>query len=446
LAKGLFLKGDNMRMFRIKASRCVAMVGAVLAPSFVLAQNSLTYFNRPAIADYGIAPLETFSGDRDVLLLYAGGEVDRHSNLFALPDGVDPSSIYGSSARGDTVFKGLLGVSFDRQVSLQRYRLDASVLPVKYSEYSRFDYVGYSAGGHWDWAIGRPWFGTFGARVTSSQTPFGNYYVNAENLERRARIYASAGLRFTPSLGAFVGVDTETLDNSYTGVQAADYRFNSIETGLRFARGTGSEVDLVWRHTNGDYPNRQVTDEFGNLLPASVDNGFKQDSALIRLQIRPSNDSRIAGRVGYTERRFDNLSERNFSGPTAGINIDWKPSGAFTVRTELFRDIQSEDYLTASYVDRRTLRLNPSIQLTGKVSLFGQVELTKASYEGDPGYETTGAAVREDSIRIYGVGVAYEISRTISATLFYRNTERDSNYAAYDYTDRLVSANLLARF
>jgi hypothetical protein len=416
-----------------------------LAPAIAHAQ-SLSWFARPSISSYGVAPLEIYSQDRDVLQLYTGVELEHHSNIFALPDGTNPSAIYGKSSRSDTILRALAGVTFDRQVSLQRFRLDASVIPVKMLEYSRFDHVGYSAGGHWDWAAGRPYFGTLGFRFTSAATPFGNYYINRENIERRARFYGSAGIRLTPDLAAFVGLDNETLDNSFSGVRAADYDFLSTEAGLRFARGDARTIDLVWRHTNGDYPNRQVVDALGNLLPGAVDNEFRQDAILARLQVRPSNDSRIGGQVGYTRRSFDNVSERDFGGITAGLNVEWRPTGLFTMRAELFRDIQSEELLTASYVDLTTLRLLPRYQLTGKIALNGLVSVSRASYEGDPGLAASAAQARKDDINVLGIGLGYEYARNITVNLDARRTQRKSNVGSVEYTDNVLTANVLARF
>lgn len=433
-----------MRISGTPLARCLAIALLPLASAAAQAQSSLSALAQPWYTPYGVAPLEIFSEDRDVLQLHTGLELERHSNLFALPDGVSPSAVYGKSKRGDTVLRALVGVTFDRQVSLQRFRLDASVLPVKMFEYSRFDNVGYSAGGHWDWAIGRPWFGTLGARFTQAATPFGNYYINRENLERRVKLYGSAGMRLTPDLAVFVGADTETLDNSYSGVQSADYRFSSAEAGLRFSRGGARAVDLVWRHTNGDYPNRQVFDTFGNLLPGALDNQFRQDAILARLQVRPSDDSTIGGQVGYTKRRFDNLSERDFGGPTAGLNIEWRPTGLFTMRAELIRDIQSEQLLTANYIDQTTLRLQPSFRLSGKIVLNGLVSLMRASYEGDP--SAVGGATRKDDISVYGVGLGYDYSRTIRVNLDVRRVSRTSNVASVEYDDNVVSASVLASF
>lgn len=434
---------------QIATKHVVLGLVAALLPALPIAahaQTSIGTFSLPSINAYGVAPLEIFSEDRDVLLINAGVELSRHSNIFALPDGVSPRPVYGKSSRSETILTGLFGVSFDRQVSLQRFRLDAAVMPTKLFEYSEFDHVGYSAGGHWDWAIGRPWFGTLGARLTNRLTPFGNFFSNNKNTERRFKVYGSGGIRLTPDWAAFVGIDNETLDNSYAGVESSDYRFLSTEAGLRYARGAATQVDLVWRRTNGDYPNRQVTDSVGNLLPGAVDNEFVQNALLARLQLRPSNDTRFGGEVGYTRRKFDNVSARDFSGPTAGLFLDWRPAGAFTIRGELFREIQSEELLTASYAERTGIALRPSVQLTGKVVLRGIALASRASYEGDPGVTGLGLPTRKDDLRVFGVGVGYEYARNITVNLEARRTDRNSNFGAFEYDDNLLSANILARF
>jgi len=445
--QALFLELMEGRMARNRFGTCFGVGLLAIVPLAASAQATLGQFNRPPIAEYGVAPLEIFSADRDVLQLYAGGEVEHRSNVFALPDGVSPQAIqavYGSTSRSDTLFRGLLGVSFDRQVSLQRFRLDASIIPVKFREYSEYDHVGYSLGGHWDWSVGRPWFGTLGARLTNALTPFDTYISNQKNMERRAKIYASGGMRFTPSWAAFVGFDTETLDNSYAGVQAADYSFASTETGLRYAPGTGTRVDFVWRHTNGEYPNRQIVDDVGNLLPGTVDNEFSQNALLARLEVRPSNDSRIGGQIGFTSREYDNVSQRDFSGITGRLNLEWRPTGAFTMRVDLIRDIQSEELLTASYVDLTALRLRPSLQLTGKTTLFGRLSVERRSYEGNPGFVL--ATTRKDDVTLLGAGLGYEYARNITLNLEALYTDRKSNYAAFEYDDTMLLANILARF
>lgn len=379
----------------------------------------------------------------DVLSLDAGIGVEHHSNFLLLPDGVAPGAL---GSKSETLVRGVVGVTFDRVISLQRIRLDAQILPTKFLENSRFDYLGYNLGAAWTFQIGRPWFGEVSTRLRRELSNFEYVLTDRQNLEDRRLVRAAGGFRFTPSWAALAGVEYEYLDNNALQRRDADYRYKTAEVGARYAPGTGAEVDLVYRRTDGDYPNRQVFDAAGNVLPGGVDNAFTQDQVLARLQYRPNEESRIAGAAGYTRREFDRVSGRDFSGPTARVEVDWSPTGAFLMRTSLSRDIYSEETLTASYVDATTLALRPLLRLTGKISLGGNLVYSQRDYEGDPGFVLGGSAVRKDDFHSLGLQLQYEYARNILMTAEVRRDRRDSNFNQFDYKNNVVSAGIRARF
>jgi len=380
----------------------------------------------------------------DVLTFQAGLGLEYHDNIFDLPNGVTPTeATYGGSGRSDTQIRGLFGVNFDKQVSLQRFQLFGQLEPVKFMEFDRFDHVAYDLGANWDWAIGRPWFGTLGVRLTERLSGFDSVQITDKNMEERNKFYATAGMRLTPDWAIVSGIDLETARNSASALDYYDYDFLSYELGARYTRGRQSEFEFVWRHTDGDYPNRQVLDSAGNVLPSSVDNEFSQDSLLLRLQYRPSNDSRIAGHVGYTTRDYDTPSDRDFSGVVAGLDLDWSPTGAFQMRTSLIHEIQPEELLTANHVTSTSLVLRPLFQLTGRTALEGLAQYTKRDYDGEP---TVGAGTRKDDVTIVGLDAIYAYSRTITGRAGVQYVKRDSNISQFDFDDTRITLSVVANF
>lgn len=396
-----------------------------------------------------VLPTEQFQPDQPVLRFDVGGNIEYHSNLLKLDDGVDPTSLYGSSKRSDFMISGFAGAAFDREYSLQRFRADARVEPTKFLEYSQFDFVGYNAGFNWDWAVGRALFGTAGLRFKRNLSYFLNgTQLNGEvNLESRQNYYATGGLRLTPNWALIAGADYLVLDNSATRVNYADYRFTSYEMGVQFAPGTGTEVGFVYRRTNGDYPNRQIQDSLGQIISTTgIDNAFTQDAYLARLQIRPSDDSRIAGEIGYTSRKFDQVPDRDFSGITAGLNLDWRPTGATTVQVALIRGLLSQDLLTGSFVDETTLRVTPSTILTGKLTLTGLLAYSIRSFQGEQGVASGAASDREDKLTTIGAELGYAYARNITLTAGLRNENRSSSVSGLDFTDNIVTFGVKATF
>jgi hypothetical protein len=196
----------------------------------------------------------------------------------------------------------------------------------KYNEYSDFDNIGYNAGINYDWVIGRPFFGRVGGRFYQYQPAIqdrGLLQPETERNEvRRQTLYLNGGIRITPRWSAIAGWDLDRRRNSSPLYEDADTDFNTLEGGVRFAPGTGTEIDIVYRRTDGDYKNLQVTGPEGlPLLTGPRSSDFSQDALVARVSYRPSEDSRLAGRIGYTKRDFDVDSARNFSGITTGFDV-----------------------------------------------------------------------------------------------------------------------------
>ena len=382
----------------------------------------------------------------DVISLTAGLGVTRDSNVLRVPEGTDTSR-YGGSGLGDTILRGTLGISFDRLISQQRLQMSAEVDGYKYNDYSDFDNLGYNAGLNYDWVIGRPFFGRVGGRVYKFQPAIQDRGIGQANVERneveRQTLYLNGGIRFTPSWSAIAGWDVDRRRNSTALYNDSDADYNTLEGGVRFAPGTGTEIDLVYRRTNGDYQNLQVNGPDGlPLLTGPRSSDFKQDALVARVSYRPSEDSRLAGRIGFTQRSYDVDSSRDFSGITTGFDVEWAQSGAIKMLVSIARDIEPDDSaITATYADAKSIAIRPTIQATGKIRLLPFYQYVDRSYKGDGG-----ANQRDDTFQAYGIGVNYEIRRNLNAIFDLHQERRNSNIDFLDFDANIVSLGIQARF
>lgn len=382
----------------------------------------------------------------DVISLTAGLAVTRDSNVLRVPDGTNTSQ-YGGTGLSDTILRGSLGIAFDRLISQQRLQMSANVEGYKYNEYNSFDNVGYDAGLNYDWVIGRPFFGRLGGRVYKFQPAIQDRGLGQANVERneveRQTVYLNGGIRFTPSWSAIAGFDLDRRRNTSALYEDSDSDFGTVEGGVRFAPGTGTEIDLVYRNTTGDYQNPQVNGPDGlPLLTGARSNDFKQNALLARVSYRPSEDSLLAGRIGYTKRTYDVDGTRDFSGITTGFDIQWAQSGAVKMLVSIARDIQPDDTaITPTYVDAKSIALRPTIQATGKIRLMPYYQYVDRAYKGEGGLND-----RKDTFQAYGVGVNYEIRRNLNAVFDLRQEKRSSNQPGLDFDANIVTLGLQVRF
>ena len=380
----------------------------------------------------------------DVISLTAGLGVTRDSNVLRVADGTNTQAL-GGEGMSDTFLRGNLGISFDRLISQQRLQMSAEVDGYKYNDYDEFDNLGYNAGLNYDWVIGRPFFGRIGGRVYQYQPAIQDRQqtTTERNEVERQTLYLNGGIRFTPSWSAIAGWDIERRRNSSSIYNDSDADYNSVEGGLRFAPGTGTEIDFVYRRTNGDYKSLQVNGPDGlPLLSGPRSSDFDQDALLARISYRPSEDSRLAGRIGYTKRSYDVDSSRDFSGITTGFDIEWAQSGAIQMLVSVARDIEPDDSaITATYADAKSIALRPTIQATGKIKLMPFFQYVDRTYKGEGG-----STERKDKFHAFGIGASYEIRRNLNAVFDLRREERNSNIDALDFDANIVSAGIQARF
>lgn len=382
----------------------------------------------------------------DVINLTAGLGVTRDSNVLRVADGTDTRP-FGGDKMSDTYLRGTLGISFDRLISQQRLQMSAEVDGYKYNDYSEFDNLGYNAGLNYDWVIGRPFFGRLGGRVSKYQPAIQDRGLQQPTRERneveRQTVYLNGGIRFTPSWSAIAGWDIDRRRNSSSLYNDSDADYNSLEGGLRFAPGTGAEIDIVYRRTEGDYKFLQVNGPDGlPLLTGPRSSDFDQDALLARVSYRPTEDSRLAGRIGYTRRSYDVDSSRDFSGITTGFDVEWAQSGAVQMLVSVARDIEPDDSaITATYADAKSIALRPTIQATGKIRLTPFFQYVDRTYKGEGG-----ATDRKDKFHAFGIGANYEIRRNLNAIFDLRREERNSNIDSLDFDANIVSAGIQARF
>jgi len=394
---------------------------------------------------YPTAHVIAQTDDRPLMFTITQGWI-ADSNVLRLPSSVDPSAFTGKSARSDRILTTSARVSYDNVISAQRVSLWAEASSVRYSNYDAFNHLGWDVGARWNWEVGRQWYGIASATDRKFLASFADQRTGTKNLVSVQELRFDAGYRLDPRWSVVGAIDTTRRSNSLSLLAPNDYRQTGYEMGARYLSGVGNDFSVVWRHMTGSYPNRQTTDALGNPLPVLVDNGFSQNSLLLRLQTVPTDKSRISGEAGWTRRSLDTLSQRDFSGPTARLSFVYTPSDAWLGEAYLRRDLGATELISASFVDTRTLGGRLTWRPTAKLSLQSFAELRRLAYDGDPGFLLVPSAVRKDTIHSMGLTVSWEAVRNVILSSELRRDARSSNYDQFDFRGNTFSLYGRVRF
>ncbi|NLD69602.1 MAG: outer membrane beta-barrel protein [Limnobacter sp.] len=366
------------------------------------------------------------------------------SNLFALPDEVPPAS--SNLEGGDLISRTSLRVGYDNLIGAQDVSLWAELGHNDYRDFDRLDHFAWSLGGRWGWQVGRQWYGTLRAGTQRFLNAFENQAVPLPNFVRLNTVGASAGYRFDTRWSGYLGVDHLSRDNSEQVLEQNDLRESGYELGLRFQPPeSATDISLVARYVDGDFPNRQRFDSVGEALPAPVDNAYSDRELLLRAALAPSAASRLIGEVGWTRRAFDSLDQRDFSGITGGVVWQWQPLDALGAEFFLRRSLGPYDLASSNFVDALQAGVLVNWRPTGKLLLSARAGWEDNDYAGDPAAAVGAQPEREDRQNSYGVSIAWQLLRSVSLSLDYSRLDRRSNQRAFSYDADIVMLMLTFR-
>lgn len=354
-------------------------------------------------------------------------------NLFRRSDQADP--------RADNYQRLEAGLDVTAQRARQRLNLRAAA---NRTQFKRFGFLDNTGGvGHlgWDGEMGRAWRGRAGYDYTRTLASFALLAeTEGRNIRAEQRAYAEADYLVFPSLRLRVGVDNTDVKNSLESQRPLDLQSAAAAVGLHYLSAAENFVGVQSKLTNGDYPNPE------NISGTLVNNSFDETENGLVLDWRPAGHSRLQARLGYTDRRYDQLSSRNFKGGTGRLIYDWNLTGKTVFNATAWRELTAADDLSAGYVVSRGLTVGPRWSVTPKTTVQAVIAQERRDYQGDPRLVLTATTERADKLNSVAVGVAYLPFRKVQLAFGYEAGKRASTRALSDYRFNSVNGSLRVEF
>ena len=340
-----------------------------IAPTGARAQDS-TY-------PYYIGASETVTHDNNVLRSCSAGATD--AGCPAVP------------VVADTISTTSLLAGFDREISRQRLRGDATVSANRYKNRSDLNNTGYHLLGDWDWATVGNLSGTLSAllnrQFVQNSLSDPTLALNGKNLET-SREYAATGvLGGVTKLTFEAGITRREVDYSSTLWAIQEQRANVGSLGVKYRPSDALTFGVGARETRGYYNPSGPTIDYRrhdlDLTGTWVASGF----------------STLNARLSYGREIYDTAPDRNFSGATGSLQWLWKATGKTSFTTTLLRD-------------------------TGSQAGFYTTGILQGTPVGTSLLTTTQAGNISRVMTQARLGVAYEATAKITATASVANAHR----------------------
>jgi exopolysaccharide biosynthesis operon protein EpsL len=373
----------------------------------------------------------------DTLSLRAGTGVMHDDNVFRAPDGRESS---------DDITHTAFGLVFDKQYSLQRFKVDAMLTDYRYEKNSYLDYVGKNLGAAWAWQVTPRLHGNLSYRRTEALNSYLDYVAASPDDRRNIRTNVTrrfdAEWEATPSIHLVGAVAHTELDNSQLFLQEDAFTSRTAEAGVKFINAEGNSVTCVGRDIDGKFDR----DMNPTLL---TDSGFKQTESECRFSMAVFGKSKVDGRLAYVDRKYDNFSERNFDGVVGNLALTWdmtaKTSLVFRVSRTMNPFIEARSALSSysSYYESTNYYIGPVWSVTEKTRVSASVGREYRDYAG---MVVNGMPLRDDVINTMKVSVDWSPRDFVNFNLGYSRLSRDSNRAFFDFSAHIVTLSAMFNF
>lgn len=362
----------------------------------------------------------------------AGLTVGSESNVFRNVAGQEISDRYSALS--------LFG-NLDQSVARQRLRGSATVRREDYDNRVDLDNTAYGLSAEW---IGSTAGELSWKLALSAQRNLASYATVLEperrvpNSETSRQVVAAAQLGLVAQWIASLTFSRRSIDYSAAAYADDQYRLDSLGANAQWNPVGPLSVSVGPRLSRGRFPFARTAAD-----GSTQEDGFSRRDLDLMVDWRASGASTLVGRVSVTRQRYDQLSQRDFSGATGQLSWRWVPTGKTTVDLAWSRDTGSEtSFFSVPFLgtalrgtgdnSELTSRLTGklSYQLGGKSSLslagqYAERQLAARSTLGDGTVELSRQAGQDRSASIT-LGAAWAPTRSVDLDCALTHSRRAS--------------------
>ena len=428
-------------------SHCVAIAVALCA--FPLASHAFQTTDDIVWPDSGRFPAYPTVDDNangHNIHLWVSGGLYHDDNLFRVSGSVDPHSIGINNGEADTISRVGLGLKADLPVSRQHLVIEASADSYHYEHYSLLNNTSSRLAGTWLWQAGNQWSGQAGVSTQRYLADFGELQAPLQDMVTESHLFGSAIYALSPSWHLHAGTESVDYRHDLAIANLEDNTVTAVTVGADYVTATFNTLGAQVKYSNGRYPNSQLV---GGAL---INNDFHETETSLVTHWQVTGKSIIDARLGYTNRRHDQIGQRDFSGATGRFDYTYLTGTKIAFVGQAWRELRAYEALpgsftptfgdfTASYVLSDGVSFGPQWAPTSTITVQAELLWEKRSFKGDPTVALTGLPDRQDIYHGAQLGLGYKPLQNLRLALAFDHGNRSSNYFGRDFIFNAIYAN-----
>ncbi len=377
----------------------------------------------------------------DALNFVLSQAITYDANIFRTPDSAGPQP--GTAGKSDRTETTSIGFKINKPYAQQRFQIDYAQTRTRFDTFNflNSDAVNYRAA--WLWAFTPHLTGTLGTDKTQSQVSF----AQAGGTQRNVRTSTNHTFSIDGWLGGgwhlLAGLGTSEATTEQAVISQPAFESRRIEAGLRYEAASGNSLGFTRRLIPADTTNQRLDPV--NL----IETNYRDAQSELKLHWKPSGQSTFDGTLMRSERVNEHFSQRDFAATVGEIRYGWTPTGKLQFNLSASRAISpylafGNTIQNSSYVVDQALVLGAVLQVDAKVA-FNFTATRKLSDFGGPVFAVAGPA-RSDDFRSLQIGANWSPLRSLTLSANVERDRRDTNAAAFQFSDNIASISAALNF
>jgi exopolysaccharide biosynthesis operon protein EpsL len=367
-----------------------------------------------------------FGDSGDLLALSVGVSKKHDENLFKRPGGGSLGNL-----DSDTSTSTQVGLSLNKQYSLQRISINFGLTDNRYQTFKALDGRNENHSASWQWQFTPHLTGNLSATRSQAQSDFADFRGSGQNIRTTdtRRLDGNWLLASGWSLG--IGASNTKSSNSQTFLQDVGSEQRILDATLAYKFRSGSSITLLTSGSRGDQ------DRAVDPLTLS-DNRFRERSRNLKFNWPITGRTTVSGGLGQVSRIQGSLGARNFTGTNRDGSLSWQATTKTQVTFTNSRSIESWEEANSSFSTRNQTGLSASWMVTPKVSLTASLNQTRRSFGGEIAGQPANSRLDRSQTRSVGINWTPHTKIKLGASI--SDDRRESTLINTDYYSKTIMA------
>lgn len=365
---------------------------------------------------------------------FVGTSLKYDDNLLRIAETTSDTTALTDRSKSDFIKQIRAGIAARWTINKQVLLAKAVISQYWFSTYTELDYLDRNIQASWNWQLGKYLTGVIGYKNIVTLSDFGQQNQLINNLQTTSEYYTTAEYQFTNDWFLHGGFKHQTSSSDSTILQNNNSTENIGTFGVKYQTLNNNMLGLKTNIIEGSFDRQYKMGDY-------QDNAYMRYDYNIEWAWQYSVKTKLEGHVGYTQQFNKHLAARDFSEPTARVNLYWMPTSKTTLGFNAWREIQFSNRQQASFVLSQGLSFLPSWLITPKLQLSFPISYEQQEYLGNPGFIADNK-IEKDEVSKFGLTLDYNLFRNSKMSLLMQLEDRVSTELTRNYQSKSVGLDM----